>query len=60
MCVNQKLMVIETITYKLIEIDKKFKIFKSDMLVVDIGAAPGSWSHMYPKQSIREKLFQLI
>ena len=30
--------------YKLIEIDKKFKIFKGDMTVIDIGAAPGSWS----------------
>tara|TARA_Y100001958_G_scaffold147144_1_gene127539 strand:+ start:934 stop:1545 length:612 start_codon:yes stop_codon:yes gene_type:complete len=30
--------------YKLIEIDKKFKIFKGDLTVVDIGAAPGSWS----------------
>ena len=30
--------------YKLIEIDAKFKIFKGDMSVVDIGAAPGSWS----------------
>jgi len=30
--------------YKLIEIDKKFKIFKGGLTVVDIGAAPGSWS----------------
>ena len=30
--------------YKLIEIDEKFKIFKGGMYVVDIGAAPGSWS----------------
>ena len=30
--------------YKLIEIDKKFKIFKGGMVIVDIGAAPGSWS----------------
>ena len=30
--------------YKLIEIDQKFKIFKGSMNVVDIGAAPGSWS----------------
>ena len=30
--------------YKLIEIDNKFKIFKGGMCVVDIGAAPGSWS----------------
>ena len=30
--------------YKLIEIDEKFKIFKGGLLVIDIGAAPGSWS----------------
>ena len=30
--------------YKLIEIDEKFKIFKSGLSVIDIGAAPGSWS----------------
>ena len=30
--------------YKLIEIDEKFKIFKGGISVVDIGAAPGSWS----------------
>ncbi len=30
--------------YKLIEIQKKDKILKSGMSVVDLGAAPGSWS----------------
>ena len=30
--------------YKLIEINEKFKIFKGGLSVVDIGAAPGSWS----------------
>ena len=30
--------------YKLIEINEKFKILKGGMIVVDIGAAPGSWS----------------
>ena len=30
--------------YKLIEINEKFKIFRSGMSVIDIGAAPGSWS----------------
>ena len=35
--------------YKLIEIDKKFKIFKGGMYVVDIGAAPGSWSQYASK-----------
>ena len=35
--------------YKLIEINEKFKIFKSGMSVVDIGAAPGSWSQYASK-----------
>jgi len=30
--------------YKLIEINEKFKIFKGGLSVIDIGAAPGSWS----------------
>ena len=35
--------------YKLIEIDKKFKIFKNGMFILDIGAAPGSWSQYASK-----------
>ncbi len=35
--------------YKLIEIDEKFKIFQNGMSVVDIGAAPGSWSQYVSK-----------
>ena len=35
--------------YKLIEIDEKFKIFKGGMNVIDIGAAPGSWSQYASK-----------
>ena len=35
--------------YKLIEIDEKFKIFKGDMCVIDIGAAPGSWTQYASK-----------
>ena len=35
--------------YKLIEINEKFKIFKGGMSVVDIGAAPGSWSQYVSK-----------
>ena len=36
--------------YKLIEIDEKFKIFKGGMSVIDIGAAPGSWSQYVSKK----------
>ena len=35
--------------YKLIEIDEKFKIFKGGITVIDIGAAPGSWSQYASK-----------
>ena len=35
--------------YKLIEIDEKFKVFKDGMFVLDIGAAPGSWSQYASK-----------
>ena len=35
--------------YKLIEIDDKFKIFKGGLTVIDIGAAPGSWSQYASK-----------
>ena len=36
--------------YKLIEIDEKFKIFKNGISVVDLGAAPGSWSQYSAKK----------
>ena len=35
--------------YKIKEIDEKFKIFKGGMTVLDIGAAPGSWSQYVTK-----------
>jgi 23S rRNA (uridine2552-2'-O)-methyltransferase len=35
--------------YKLIEIDEKFKIFKGGLTVIDIGAAPGSWTQYASK-----------
>ena len=35
--------------YKLKEIDEKFRIFKGGMTVIDIGAAPGSWSQYVAK-----------
>ena len=45
--------------YKLIEIDEKFKIFKGDMFVIDIGAAPGSWSQYVSKVVINGKLISI-
>ena len=38
--------------YKLIEIDQKFKIFKNGISVIDLGAAPGSWSQ-YTAKTVR-------
>ena len=38
--------------YKLEEIDQKFKIFKNGMSVIDLGAAPGSWSQ-YTSKNIK-------
>ena len=35
--------------YKLIEINEKFKIFKGGVSIIDIGAAPGSWSQYASK-----------
>ena len=35
--------------YKLIEINEKFKIFKNGISVIDLGAAPGSWSQYAAK-----------
>lgn len=32
--------------YKLLEIQKKFRLIKSGNVVVDLGAAPGSWSQV--------------
>ena len=40
--------------YKLEEIDQKFKIIKAGMKVLDLGAAPGSWSQ-YLSQKVGEK-----
>lgn len=32
--------------YKLLEIDQKYKLLKRDSVVIDLGAAPGSWSQI--------------
>ena len=36
--------------YKLQEIDEKFKIFKNGISLIDLGAAPGSWSQYAVKK----------
>ena len=45
--------------YKLIEIDEKFRIFKNDMCVIDIGAAPGSWSQYVSKVVKKGKIISI-
>ena len=45
--------------YKLIEINEKFKIFKGGMSVIDIGAAPGSWSQFVSKSIKNVKLISI-
>ena len=45
--------------YKLIEIDEKFKIFKGGMSVIDIGAAPGSWSQYASKKVKNGKIISV-
>ena len=45
--------------YKLIEINDKFKIFKVGLTVIDIGAAPGSWSQYASKTIQNGKLISI-
>jgi len=45
--------------YKLIEIDEKFKIFKGGISIIDIGAAPGSWSQYAAKAAKSGRLISI-
>ena len=45
--------------YKLSEIHEKFRIFKGGMSVLDIGAAPGSWSQYISKVVKNVKLISV-
>ena len=45
--------------YKLQEIDQKFRIFKNGMSVIDIGAAPGSWSQYVLKNVKNGKIVSI-
>ena len=45
--------------YKLIEIDEKFKIFKGGLSIIDIGAAPGSWSQYALKAAKTGRLISI-
>jgi len=45
--------------YKLIEIDEKFKILKNGAAVIDLGAAPGSWSQYVSKKVKNGKIVSI-
>ena len=45
--------------YKIIEIDEKFHIFKNGQVVVDLGAAPGSWSQYVAREFPKSKIFAM-
>ena len=45
--------------YKLQEIDQKFRIFKNGMSVIDLGAAPGSWSQYVLKNVKNGKIVSI-
>ena len=45
--------------YKLKEIDKKFKILKNNISLVDLGAAPGSWSQYASRNFKNIKLLSI-
>ncbi len=45
--------------YKLKEIDEKFKIFKNGMSIIDLGAAPGSWSQYLSRHIKNAKLLAI-
>tara|TARA_B110001454_G_C12591418_1_gene380362 strand:- start:5 stop:616 length:612 start_codon:yes stop_codon:yes gene_type:complete len=45
--------------YKLIEIDEKFKILKNGISLIDIGAAPGSWSQYASKKIKSGKIISI-
>lgn len=42
--------------YKLSEIDDKFHLFKNGQIVVDLGAAPGSWSEWIRKKFPKSRI----
>jgi len=45
--------------YKLEEINDKFKIIKSNYLIIDLGAAPGSWSQFILRNFNNSKIISI-
>ena len=45
--------------YKLKELDKKFKIIKNNLNILDIGSAPGSWTQYLSEKSKGSKIMSI-
>ncbi len=45
--------------FKIIEVDEKFKIFKKNKIVLDLGAAPGGWSQVALEKVGNNNVFAL-
>ncbi len=45
--------------YKLIEMDEKYHFLKNNQVVVDLGAAPGSWSQYIVRTYPKSKIFAM-
>lgn len=45
--------------YKLIEINEKLKFLRNGQVVVDLGAAPGSWTQYIAREFPRSKIFAM-
>ena len=45
--------------YKLLELDKKFKIFKDSKTVIDLGSYPGGWSQILKKNLKNSKILSI-
>lgn len=45
--------------YKLEEIDRKFKILKNGQSIIDLGAAPGSWSQYLSNKLLNTKILSI-
>ncbi len=45
--------------YKIIEMNEKYHFFKNGQVVVDLGAAPGSWSQYVAREFPKSKIFAM-
>ena len=45
--------------YKLVEINNKFNLIKNNTLVIDLGAAPGSWSQYISRNFSNSKIISI-